>query len=202
MPNNLGSLECVKTGVQATGPDSAIPGHGEVGCVPKRCANCVRARQVRPNRATVTTIITPACCLIIWRAAARAVMKRDLTRVSSGTRNPSTGKSTANLVPYSLASGPVPRTYSFNRCGRSLQTCFRGPRETASNDSDSRLTAFLLRKRCRESRLKASVWSDSLSFAVRKLRMQQPVECGERWDIPCGSAHGRQQHGAGRHAFR
>src|SRR5499427_7592926 len=52
----------------------------------------------------VTRMITPECALIIWRAAARAVMKRDLTIVVRGTMNSSTGRSTAILVlPYSLA---------------------------------------------------------------------------------------------------
>jgi hypothetical protein len=46
-------------------------------------------------------MITPECCLITWRAAARAVIKRDLTIVASSTMNSSTGKSTAFLpFPY------------------------------------------------------------------------------------------------------
>src|SRR5215469_681122 len=56
----------------------------------------------------VTRMITPERCLIMWRAAARPVIKRDLTIVASGTMNSSTGKSTAFLpFPYSLARGPV-----------------------------------------------------------------------------------------------
>ena len=56
----------------------------------------------------MTKMITPECCLIIWRAAAREVTKRDLTIVASGTMNSSIGKSTAFFpFPYSLARGPA-----------------------------------------------------------------------------------------------
>jgi hypothetical protein len=44
-------------------------------------------------------MITPECCLIIERAAARAVIKRDRTIVASGTMNSSIGMSTA-IFPF------------------------------------------------------------------------------------------------------
>ena len=47
----------------------------------------------------------------MWRAAARAVMKRDFTTVVSAVMNSSIGNSTAFFVfPYSLARGPVAST--------------------------------------------------------------------------------------------
>src|SRR5215831_14595168 len=67
-------------------------------------------------RLPVTRMMTPERALVIWRAAARAVIKRDLTMVVSGSMNSSTGRSTANLaVLFGERAGEIDEDIDFAR---------------------------------------------------------------------------------------
>jgi hypothetical protein len=75
---------------------------------PESCADGRRTLDVARAGLPVSPMITPECCLTMWRAAERAVMMQDFTTVDSATMYSSMVRSSACFaVPYSVALGPM-----------------------------------------------------------------------------------------------